>query len=241
MGPGEYDSDNRTTALDLADELRRPWPRTHARAAARRETGTPFKRRRMAVKRTMVVLGLAALAACGGQPEPQDVPAAQQGPEGAVSLDVGGTTTPPVRGLIGERERLGLTGAQVTTLDSIAVVLAAANDSLRRSVRDTWNGDRPGRGGAMWERTGPALMQIARNNRAASLLVQNTLTEPQRTIACEMEAEQRARQPERFRRPGMGPGGFGTRREQVADSIAQARAMEGWPWCPPAPPPARRP
>lgn len=186
----------------------------------------------------MWVLGLAALAGCGGQAEPRDVPDAQPGPPG-MSLDVGGTNTPAVRGLIGERQRLGLTGAQVTTLDSIAVVLAAANDSLRESVRETWNGDRPGRGGAMWERTGPALMQIARNNRAASLLVQNTLTEAQRGIACELQAEQRNRQPERFRRPPQRPG-FGTRREQVADSVAMARALEGWPWCPPPPPPARR-
>ncbi|HEU4881809.1 MAG TPA: hypothetical protein VFT45_06180 [Longimicrobium sp.] len=190
------------------------------------------------MKRTMLVLGLAALAGCGGQPEPRDVPDAQPGPAG-FSLDVGGASTPSVRGLIGERERLGLTGAQVTTLDSIAIVLAAANDSLRRSVRETWNGDQPGRGGAMWERTGPALMQIARNNRAASLLVQNTLTEAQRGIACEIQTEQRARQPERYRRPPPRPG-FGTRREQVADSIAHARALEGWPWCPPAPPPPRR-
>jgi hypothetical protein len=192
----------------------------------------------MAVKRTMWVLGLAALVGCGGQPEPQDVPDAQPGPVG-FSLDVGGTNTPPVRGLIGERQRLALTGAQVTTLDSIAIVLAAANDSLRRDVRETWHGDQPGRGGAQWERTGPALMQIARNNRAASLLVQNTLTEAQRGIACELQTEQRARQPERYRRPPQRPG-FGTRREQVADSIAIARALEGWPWCPPAPPPPRR-
>lgn len=190
----------------------------------------------------MFMLGVMALAGCGGQqPEPQDVPATQQGPEGPVALDVGVNITPPIRGLIGERERLRLTGVQATTLDSIAVVLASANDSLRRSVREAWDGDRPGQGGAMWERTGPALMQIARNNRAAGVLVQNTLTEAQRGIACDMQAEQRARQaPERVRRPPLqemnAPGG---RRAAIADSLAR-RVQEGWPWCPPAPPPARR-
>lgn len=189
----------------------------------------------------MFMLGVMALAACGAPPEPQDVPAQQpQGPEGQVALDVGVNITPPIRGLIGERARLRLTGAQATTLDSIAVVLAAANDSLRRSVHEAWDGDRPGRGGAMWERTGPALMQIARNNRAAGLLVQNTLTEAQRTIACEMQAEQRARNPERTRRPPIqetnAPGG---RRAAIADSLAR-RVQEGWPWCSPPPPPARR-
>jgi predicted small lipoprotein YifL len=196
----------------------------------------------MAVKRTMLlVLGLVALAGCGGQQQgPRDVPAAEQEGEESVTLDVGGATTPPIRGLIGERQRLGLTGAQAVTLDSIAVVLAAANDSLRSSVREAWEGDQPGRAGAMWERTGPALLQIAHNNRAAGLLVQNTLTEAQRAIACEMEAEQRARQPERFRRPPPGIGGFGARRAEIADSVALRRALEGWPWCPPAPLPPRR-
>ncbi len=189
----------------------------------------------------MFMLGVLALVGCGGQqPETQDVPAVQQGPEGQVALDVGANITPPIRGLIGERERLRLTGAQATTLDSIAMVLASANDSLRRSVREAWDGDRPGRGGAMWERTGPALMQIARNNRAAGLLVQNTLTDAQRTIACEMQAEQRARNPERTRRTPIqetnAPGG---RRAAIADSLAR-RVQEGWPWCPLAPPARRR-
>lgn len=188
------------------------------------------------MKRTMLMLVLAALAACGAQPEPQDVPGTAQGPEQSVALDVGGAAAPPVRGLIGERERLRLTGAQATTLDSIAVVLAAANDSLRRSVREAWNGDRPGRGGAMWERTGPALMQIGRNNRAAALLVQNALTEEQRQIACALQEEQRARQPAP-RRPPLGMDG----RRMSADTLALRRAQEGWPWCPPPPPPARRP
>jgi hypothetical protein len=189
----------------------------------------------MAVKRRMLMLGLLALAACGAQPEPQDGPATRQEPEGLVTLDVGGGAVPPIRGLIGERQRLGLTGAQVTTLDSIAIVLAASNDSLRRSVREAWGGDRPGRGGAMWERTGPALAQIGRNNRAAGLLVQNTLTEGQRGIVCEMQAEQYARQP--VRRP---PPDFSGGRPRV-DTLALRRAQEGWPWCPPPPLPGRRP
>lgn len=191
------------------------------------------------MKRTMSMLGLLVLAACGAQPQPQDSPGTQQGPEQEVSLDVGSANVPPIRGLIGERQRLRLTGEQATRLDSIAVVLAAANDSLRRSVREAWNGDRPGRAGAMWEQTGPALMQIGRNNRAASLLVQNTLNEEQRGIACQMQEEDRAQESNRPRRPPPSIGGFGQR--MATDTAALRRGQEGWPWCPPPPPPARRP
>jgi hypothetical protein len=186
----------------------------------------------MAVKRTILMLGLAALAACGAQPEPEESPRAQGAPEVPV-MDVGQANTPPIRGLIGERQRLGLTGAQVTTLDSIAIVLAAANDSLRNSVREVTSTG-PGRNAAIWERAGPALTQIGQNNRAAGLLVQNTLNEEQRQIACEMQAEQYAREPQRLRRPPPGAAGFPGGRSRV-DTLALRRAQEGWPWCPPPP------
>jgi hypothetical protein len=200
----------------------------------------------MAVKRTMLMVGLAALAACGAQPDPESGPAPAselertEGLEWPLVMDMSGAGTPSVYGLIGERQRLGLTSAQVTTLDSIGVVLAAANDSLRRSVRDAWDGDRPRRGYERWERTRPALVQIARNNRAASVLVQNTLSEAQRGIACEIQAEVRARRPEPVRPQLPGSRRIGGRRRPPADSAALRRPVEGWPWCPPPAEPGRR-
>lgn len=197
------------------------------------------------MKRMMLTIGLAALAACGAQPDPEGgpAPASAQGPQGVeapLTLDVSGGSTPSVYGLIGERQRLRLTSAQVTTLDSIAIVLAAANDSLRRSVREAWDGDRPRPGRERWDRTRPALVQIARNNRAASVLVQNTLTEEQRGIACEIQAEVRARRPEPVRRAPPGSRRIGGRRVP-ADSAALRRPPDGWHWCPaPAEPDRRR-
>ncbi|MBW3569544.1 MAG: hypothetical protein KY467_00420 [Gemmatimonadetes bacterium] len=193
------------------------------------------------MKRMMLVLGVMALAACGAQVDPEDVPRAEQGPEGPLVLDVSGGSTPSVYGLIGERQRLGLTGEQVTRLDSIAIVLAAANDSLRRSVREAWDGDRPRRGAERWDRTRPALVQIARNNRAAGVLVQNTLTEEQRRIACEIQEEVRARRPEPVRLAPRGSRRIGGRRSNpAADSAAMRPPADGWPWCPAPEPPARR-
>lgn len=196
------------------------------------------------MKRMMLMIGLGALAACGAQPDPQTAPAPDvertEGLEGPLVLDVSGASTPTIYGLIGERQRLQLTGAQVTTLDSIAIVLGAANDSLRRSVRQAWDGDRPRPGAERWERTRPALLQIARNNRAASLLVQNTLTQEQRGIACEIQAEVRARRPQTVRPQLPGSRRIGGRRRPPADSAALRRPAEGWPWCPPPAEPGRR-
>lgn len=196
------------------------------------------------MKRMMLMIGLAALAACGGQPNPQGgpAPASAPGPGGrdeSLVLDVSGGSTPSIYGLLGERQRLRLTSAQVTTLDSIGVVLAAANDSLRRSVREAWNGDRPRPGREQWQRTQPALVQIARNNRAASMLVHNTLTEEQRGIACDIQAEVRARRPEPVRRAPPGSRRIGGRRAP-ADSATLRRAPDGWHWCPPPAEPGRR-
>lgn len=172
------------------------------------------------MRRTVLMLGLLALAACGAPPEPESGPA----PAGPVVLDVGGGGTPSIRGLIGERQRLRLTGAQVTTLDSIAMRLASANDSLRNSIGEA--GERPRPGSAEWQRTVPVLETMARNNRAASQLVQGVLTEEQRRIACEMQAEDADAEPMRRTPPGAARiGGRGRPAEVVEPRV------RGWPWC----------
>jgi hypothetical protein len=192
----------------------------------------------MDMKRTIVTLALLALAACGAQPEP---PAEGPLPAGErpVVIDMTGGGTPSIRGLIGERQRLALTGAQVTTLDSLAIVLAAANDSLRAGMVEATPAQRsrPGATQAQWERNLPALQTIAQNNRAAGLLVQQVLTEDQRRIACEIQAEDEARRPRAARTPPRPPTRIGGR-VIPGDSIPEPQ--RGWPWCPPAPPPLRR-
>lgn len=191
----------------------------------------------MDVKRTMVMLALLALAACGAQPEP---PAQGPGPDGErpVVIDMTDGGTPPIRGLIGERQRLGLTGEQVTTLDSLAILLAAANDSLRRSMRQgTERGGRARPGSVQLDRALPALQTIAQNNRNASLLVQQVLTDEQRRIACEIQAEDDARRPRAQRPMQRQPLRVGGRRVR-ADTLPQVQ--RGWPWCPPAAPADRR-
>jgi hypothetical protein len=198
----------------------------------------------MAVRRMMLMLGVMGLAACGAQPEPEDGPR-PIGEMQPMVLDMGGGGTPSIRGLIGERQRLRLTGAQVTTLDSLAIRLSAANDSLRRSLSDGWERERPRVGGERWEQARPVLETIAQNNRNAGLLVQSVLDEDQRRIACEIYAEDREedrrRAPVRPAPRGRYRLGGGGARPSAADS-AQAAALRvrGWPWCPPPPTPERR-
>jgi hypothetical protein len=192
----------------------------------------------------MLMLGVMALAACGAQPEPESRPAPFNGVE-PMMLDMGGGGTPSIRGLIGERQRMSLTGAQVTTLDSIAIRLSAANDSLRRSLRETSERERPRVAGERWEQARPVLETIAQNNRNAGLLVQSVLNDNQRRIACEIYAEDREearrRAPVRPARPGRYRLGGGAR-PSAADSLqAAGLRARGWPWCPPlAEPEGRR-
>ena len=195
------------------------------------------------MKRIVLMLGVLALAGCGSPPEPEDGPSPSAGPARLepLVLDLSTGNTPSIRGLIGERQRLSLTGPQVTTLDSLAIRLAAANDSLRAALRQGWDGDRPRPGTERWERTRPILTTIAENNRNAGLLVQQVLNEDQRRIACEIEAELRARR-EREAPVRTAPRGglrLGGRDQDAADSLAVMRPR-GWPGCPPPAPAERR-
>lgn len=194
------------------------------------------------MRRMMLMLGLMALAGCGAQPEPGERPAPSSGVE-PLMLDMGGGGTPSIRGLIGERQRLSLTGAQVTTLDSIAIRLSAANDSLRQSLREGWDRERPRVAGERWQQARPVLETIAQNNRNAGLLVQAVLTDEQRGIACQIYAEDREEARRRAPVRPAPPGRYrlGGREQAAADSMqAAGLRARGWPWCPPLPEPERR-
>lgn len=190
-------------------------------------------------------MALAALAACGGQRAPQDGPAPAGGPSDvALAMEAVGGGPPSIYGLIGERERLSLASAQVNALDSISVAWSAADQALRRELRETWGGDRP-RGAYALQRARPTLERIAANNHGAAQGVEAVLNEDQRRIACELQAEQRAERGEPAPRVSAdaprGPGGGAPRaRARQADVMMMSPGPRGWPWCAatrPAPPP----
>jgi hypothetical protein len=208
------------------------------------------------MKIRIIALSTAALllAACGG-PRPQNgpQPAGSGGgmPRDSLQRELftawRGAQMPSVYGLIGARERLKLTSAQVTLLDSIAEAVREQNrpyaDSLGRFTRS-------GNGGPIRMPSNDAqrrdfiviLKQMGENTHRGVEGVQSVLNAEQRAGACVLAAEERG---ERFGRReggrgGMGGegrggmGGFGGRRApgMMGDSLgARGMGFGGWPWC----------
>lgn len=185
--------------------------------------------------RMMAVAALTLAAACGGSTPRQDGPAPQaagEGPggfAGPMPAGVGGGG-PNVFALIGARERLGLSGAQVTDLDSIGRAWSLVNDSVQRELRR--------RGERTAATVHPLLLRMAENNDAANRAVEALLNEEQRRVACTLPAAQPdARRPANARPPVNRPSDrrAGARR-QAGDSVPGMRMRRGWPWCGPSSP-----
>lgn len=157
-------------------------------------------------------LPLLLLSACGAAPEPADSPDSR----------IAGTSVqpaPPVRSLIGFRDRLSLTSEQVVALDSIATWLEEVNSSYRRVVigRTGERGETP---------VGPELLaavdSISANRREADRAVAELLSEEQRTAVCELAR--------RAGGAGARPQGAG-RREGGRTGAGDGATRAGWSWC----------
>ena len=196
------------------------------------------------------------LAACGA-PGPEERPRPGPGPvshapEAVVQEPAFGWMEPPrVYALIGDRERLQLTSAQITALDSIGEWVTEANREPNQQMRSRLaraprRGGRPtpvAQAGAQ-----PLMEQMARNNEQAMKGVEALLTDEQKRLACEIARERRedvmgvgeggqapdTRVPGVVRRPGTGM------QRVRGDSLTLLR--RGWRWCRPqaGPPPAVR-
>ncbi len=183
------------------------------------------------IKRHLAGLGILALAACGPATTP---PASTPSGSAARPAAMGPIQTPPVYGLIGQREKLGLTSAQVTALDSIGVHIDRTNAPLMSRLREL-RGEYGGRRNAPRpdsEELQPALEQLRRNNQQAMEGVRNVLTAQQRTTACELAREsareamrdRRGEYAQRDRQPR------GMRGAMAADS-ALTWSRPTWTWC----------
>jgi hypothetical protein len=157
------------------------------------------------------------------------------------------TQSPSIYGLLGAREELKLTSAQVTALDSIAEELRTANRRLADQMRDVTDA-RPGgpivepRDSAERARFIPLLREVAENNQRAVAAVRTELTEEQRTAACRIADDRAGRglDAEFSGRSGH-PRHAPQRRGLVVDPEAMPDSvMPGvgrvWPWCRPAAP-----
>lgn len=152
------------------------------------------------------------------------------------------TQSPSIYGLLGAREELKLTSAQVTVLDSIAEELRTANRRLADQMRDITR-SRPGgpivepRDSAERARFLPLLRRVAENNQRAVGAVRTALTEEQRTAACRI-ADDRADRG--FDADFSGRSGHPRQRPQRRGLVVDPEAMpdsvmpgvgRAWPWC----------
>lgn len=174
--------------------------------------------------RMMAVAALVLSAACGGAGNaPQDGPA--PGPAGApLPAGLTGGSVPNVFALMGARQQLALTGAQVTELDSIGRMWSVRNDSLQRQL---------GRSGERAEvaLVRPVLERMAANNQEANTAIEALLNADQRRIACTLPV---AQGPERrfpvAERPINPNGRLGSARNR-RDTAPAMPMRRGWPWC----------
>lgn len=123
---------------------------------------------------SVMLLVLFAAACASAAPRAGDVPV----PTPAASH------VPPIPALLGERDRLGLTAAQVSALDSIARAWSATNGELHRRM-GVERGRRPVPV-ALGLHSGSTRTALAQNTLRALSAVERVLTPEQRRAACEL-------------------------------------------------------
>jgi hypothetical protein len=178
--------------------------------------------------RMMAVAALALAAACGGSAPPEDGPAPDgQDAGGPMPFRPMGGGGPNVFALIGAREQLALTGAQVIALDSIGRGWAVLNDSLQRQIREEPGGRRPD-----MDRLRPVLLRMAENNEVANSAVAAVLSEEQRRGACALPAAQSPARGGQRPPASRVPGSRGRMRQRgPGDTVPAMMTRRGWPWC----------
>jgi hypothetical protein len=162
---------------------------------------------------------LPLLAACAPQ---RDFPAAGEGPGGR--MHPAAAAAPTVYAVLGQRDRLGLSSAQVAAIDSIGDWLQRANAPLLDSLR--LNGD--GRSSLPGDSADGVMERIRANQRAAVDGLAAALTAEQRARVCVLFAEQRGERGRRERgsRPSL------ARRGSARDTLPGGPRAR-WGWCAP--------
>jgi len=137
---------------------------------------------------------------------------------------------PPVYSLLGFREKLQLTSAQIVSLDSIATGIHDKNGPLIDQLREKAVPTRNQIGLVIPEEMAPTLESVRTNNREAAKAVGQVLTPAQQTSICEILEEQR--QEREGRRGNRNAQSRRTSRLGTeADSILAGARRSVWPWC----------
>jgi hypothetical protein len=158
--------------------------------------------------RAMSVILIATAAACA-----PSAPATRPSPDAGV---------PPVRALLGERDRLSLTGTQVVALDSISRELDVTDRvvSHRLGIIKGGLAPRPGRG-----KPREGLGTVAEKQSRAARAVEQLLRPDQRQRLCELSLERQGKVALRDDKRALTGHSFASSRRQPTETRG------AWPWC----------
>lgn len=137
---------------------------------------------------------------------------------------------PPIYSILGFRDKIQLTSAQITSLDSIATWVHDQNLPLIQQLREKATPTRNQIGLVIPDEQKPTLDAVRANNRTAAAAVGKVLTPAQQQSACEIFAEQAQERNDR----GRGDGGVRPRSSRLgseADSILASARRSTWPFC----------
>jgi hypothetical protein len=137
---------------------------------------------------------------------------------------------PPIYSILGFRDKIELTSAQITSLDSIATWVHDQNLQLIQELREESSPTRNQIGMVVPDELRPALDSVRTNNRAAAAAVGKVLTPTQQQSACQIFEEQ-ARERDSDRNRGNGPRPRTSRLGTEADSILANARRSVWPFC----------
>lgn len=167
-------------------------------------------------------------AGCGAGPNAANAPRAVT----PIALE-----PPPVYSLLGYRDEIGLTSAQVTALDSIAEGVRRENAPLVQQLRERNPARAQQRGFILVDSASqPVLEELRQNNRQAVAAVGEVLTAEQRTTACRLiDQSQRDRMTRRGAQEARARQRRAPGRVEPEDT-AWIGGRGGWTWCAPASP-----
>jgi hypothetical protein len=138
---------------------------------------------------------------------------------------------PPIYSILGFRDKIQLTSAQITSLDSIATWVHDENVPLIQELREGATPTRNQVGMVIPDSLRPKLDAVRTNNRTAASGVGKVLTTTQQQSACQIFEEQAQ---ERDSDRGRGNGSPRPRTSRLgseADSILASARRSVWPFC----------
>ena len=173
----------------------------------------------------LICLGLAASGCSASNPRN-----AGNGPEMPTMVTPLMLQPPPIYSILGFRDKIQLTSAQITSLDSLATWVHDQNLPLIQDLREKATPTRNQVGLIIPDSLRSKLDAVRANNRTAAAGVGKVLTPTQQQSACQIFEEQAQDRNDRGRGNGS-PRPRTSRLGSEADSILASARRSVWPFC----------